>query len=244
MDAPQKIVCKIPLTPNVAMPFGIVCTLSPCVKDSRGTLCKRLTICIPLWDNADTELYKAELTELGDSILLHMPATAAYLRNLDNVSEISNHMGFDAQTEEHHTAFCNKLERFKIDTVTVLLLFAKGETYNNKSFNDIDGDNDFMLEPKMSVTWVDTASKEVPKADKFTIAFNAALDENEGLDANKHVKQGGVDRVSDLYSKMLLRSARSNASSSAAGSNASSSAAGSNASSSAAGSNAQGMSIP
>ena len=202
LEQGSKIACMITLTPEAAMPFGIVGTAIPNAKDQYGTLRKRFTIRVPVWDERDAPLYAAKLTESGNSIILEMPSTASYLRDVDNVTKIRKNMGLCKQAEDNHTAFCNKLKKNNISTVKILLLFPDGETYNNKSFNIKVGPNDdFKLERKVSLIYEKTNNSAVPRIMRLTVAFEAAMDQDEGLDANKHVKEMD-DILEDIYSKM------------------------------------------
>jgi hypothetical protein len=89
----------------------------------------------------------------------------------------------------------------------VLLQFPKGTTYNNRSFNKIQGDNDFELQMKFALIFVTTKDPNHPTTAKLCVAFEAALDEDEGLDSS-NVTAGASDLVADLY-RMSMQSAAS-----------------------------------
>jgi len=185
----DSIMWSLPLTPLGVAPLGIVCIVTPGARDQHNTLRTRITILIPLWDESDLELYEANLTDTGDGIILRMPSTAGFLRKLDFVSEIYEQMGINTQTSSYHVAFCNKLSQAKggsLDTVKIRLLFPNGETYNNNSFNSVRTNDGLELQRKECLLYDDTENPDVPVA--MRVAFEAALDQAEGLDANEHTQ--------------------------------------------------------
>ena len=187
------------LTPLVSMPFGIICTVTPTAKDQNGTIRQKLTIRLPLWDENDARLYEAKLTESGHGIILTMPSAPCFMRKLDNVKAMNDSWKiFEQQTIDLHVAYCNKVNETAMPIVKVLLLFPTGETYNNKSFNG-DVSNEFKLQRKWSVIYEDTIHPVVNIAMRTTIAFEAALDHNDGLNANIQ-----VDALEDV-TQMLFR---------------------------------------
>ena len=203
-DTPMDVILVKPFQP---MLLGIVCTISANSKDQRGTLRNRITFRVPVSDERDLVSYKAVLTEMGDGVLFTMPATAAYLGDVNNVARICHQLGSDTPTELVYNAFCNKLKKSKMETVTVLLQFPKGTTYNNRSFNQIQGDNDFELQMKFALIFVTTKDPNHPTTAKLCVAFEAALDEDEGLDSS-NVTAGATELVADLY-RMSMQSAAS-----------------------------------
>lgn len=188
------------LTPLLPMPFSIVCTVSPTVKDQTGRIRQKLTIRLPVWDENDVSLYEAKLTESGHGIILTMPAAACFLRKLDHVNDLNKSWKTDGeqQTIDLHVAYCNKAnEAGAIPTVQVLLLFPAGDTYNNKSFN-YGVSNEFKLERKEAVVYEETVHPIVDVAIRTAIAFEVALDQSDGLNANAH-----QNPVEDVTQRML-----------------------------------------
>lgn len=193
------------LTPMEPMPFGIICTVTPSVKDQHGTIRQKLTIRLPIWDENDLVLYKAKLTASGNGIILSMPSVPSFMRKLEHIPDLNRGWRiFEEQTVDLHVAFCNKMDQAKEGavplTIKVLLRFPEGDTYNNKSFNNVRANDDFGLEQKGSAVYEDTLHDEVNVATRISIAFEAALDQNEGLDANAH--QQAIENVTSQFLRM------------------------------------------
>ena len=190
----NAIMCKFQLVPGVPMPFSIVCTLAGEVSDENNILQKRLTIRVPTWDEADIPLYKASLTESGHGIVLTMPATVSWLRNLAFVDDLTqcacqDHPSGLLQVAQRHTAFCNQflLEPRAPDTIKVLLLFESGQTFNNRSFNIEVPATDFLsLQKKECAIEEDPTAYRPHVAMRSAVIFDAAMDE-EGAESERNV---------------------------------------------------------
>jgi hypothetical protein len=208
-DDENSIKVKIYLTPHETMPFGIVCLLNPSVTDSvSGTIQKRMSIRIPLWDENDVRIFSARLTSSGHGIVLQMPATASYLLKKSNVKKINEDFGADTQTANLHFGVCNRLAAEngqQKNTYKVLLLFPKGMTCNNNSFNEkVKASDDFSLEKKASLVVEKTLHPVITHAMRSTVAFDVAVDPDEdgaNLDANADDK-AAEDDTALLFSKM------------------------------------------
>jgi hypothetical protein len=205
-----KIDWECPLVPLAPMPFGIVCTLTKYKSSDGGGLLhkNRLTIIIPLWDENDVPFYNACLAIDRRGIILSMPATASFLRNIENVAKVNN-MCFngDTQVALQHNVFCNSITESGMRTgregiTRVLLLFPKGQTFNNASYNKGTAPGDrFTLERKNCIfTEMAKNKKEVIRV---AVAFEAAMDTGAKRDVPAVPNAAAVDdEVSALLNKL------------------------------------------
>jgi hypothetical protein len=209
VDDENSIKVKVYLTPHEPMAFGIVCILNPSVTDSvSGTIQKKMSVRIPLWDENDVTIISARLTASGHGIVLDMPCTASYLLKKTNVKKINDDFGADVQTANLHFGVCNRLAtaRGKPNvSYKVLLLFPKGMTCNNNFFNEkVKASDDFSLEKKVSLVVEKTLHPVITHAMRSTVAFDMAVDPDEdgaNLDANADDK-ADEDDTALLFSKM------------------------------------------
>ena len=195
----------IPLMPKVPMLLGIVCTLCHDIKDENGMLQTRLTIRVPVWDENDSDVYMGTLTPSGHGIILTMPATALFLRNIKNVKKITKFVANgDHQVELQHNWYCNQFTGAKPKrdgTVQVLLLFPKGQAFNNGSFNTSVKANDIYKLQRKFCTFFETTKNN--RQIRTAVGFEVAMDKDEGdldvsTDRDKGKPKDGLSEVLEM----------------------------------------------
>ena len=174
----------IQLIPNAPTLLGIVCTICHGIKDENGMLQSRLTVRLPVWDENDSDLYLGKLTPSGHGIVVTMPATAFFLRNTKQVKKITKYVADgDIQVGLQHTWYCNQFTADNQNTdrtVQALLLFPKGQAFNNGSFNTSVKATDFYKLQRKFCSFYET-TKNGRQVIRTAVGFEVAMDKEEGI---------------------------------------------------------------
>jgi hypothetical protein len=146
----------------------------------------------------------------GSGIILSMPATSSFLRNINNVAKVNDMCcDGDMQVGLQRSVFCNSITEAGMKTgaqgiTRVLLLFPKGQTFNNASYNKgIDPGDAFTLEQKNCI--FPEVTQNGITVIRVAVAFEAAMDTDANGEKRAVPKNAAaVDRVSALLSKLTM----------------------------------------